>query len=193
MLSHMLTFHIFAHMKRKIAGFILLMLLTLGAGAQEKVKWYNIQEAIELAQDEPRIMVIDVYTDWCGWCKRLDATTFADPEVVSVLNEHFYPVKLDAEGKQDIQIGDNTYKFVDNGRRGYHEVAAIVTRGRLVYPTISYLSGQGKVLEVAAGYVDASAFKVYLNYFKDGAYESQDFEEYKLLNAPETGQPQAQR
>lgn len=172
--------------------YVLLALMLFGtvwAGAQEKVNWMSIEEAAARAMEEPRIMVIDVYTDWCGWCKRLDATTFADPEVASILNREFYPVKLDAEGREDITIGDRTYKFVDSGRRGYHEVAAIVTNGRLVYPTISYLSEQGKVLKVAPGYLDADAFKVYLSWFTSGSYKDQDFDEYRMSQGGGTATP----
>ncbi len=162
-----------------------LVIMGLGSvSAQETIKWYSISEAVQLASQEPRIMVIDVYTDWCGWCKRLDATTFADPEVAALMNKHFYPVKLDAEGKDDILIGDKVYKFVDNGRRGYHEVAAVVTNGRLVYPTISYLSDRGAVLKVAPGYQDAASFKIYLEYFSGGAYKEQDFDDYKAARTP---------
>ena len=60
--------------------FILLALVLIGltgVQAQEKVKWYSIAEALQLTSKEPRMMVIDVYTDWCGWCKRMDATTFS--------------------------------------------------------------------------------------------------------------------
>jgi thioredoxin-related protein len=154
--------------------------LSVMGDAQEKINWYSIEEAVALNANEPRVMVVDVYTDWCGWCKRLDATTFADPEIASILNQHFYPVKLNAEGKENIVLGNKTYKFVDNGRRGYHEVAAIVTNGRLVYPTISYLSDQGKVLKVAPGYQDAASLKIYLAWFTTGAYKDQGFEEFRL-------------
>ena len=157
--------------------------------AQEKVKWYTIEEAVRLSGEEPRIMVIDVYTDWCGWCKRMDATTFSDPEVAGMLNSHFYPVKLNAEGKADVVIGDRTYKFVDNGGRGYHEIAAIVTQGRLSYPTISYVDGQGRVLAAAPGYKTADQFKVYLSYYSSEAYKTKDFEAYKASLAPVTLTP----
>ncbi|MEA3461045.1 MAG: DUF255 domain-containing protein [Bacteroidota bacterium] len=153
-------------------------LLGLNTMAQDKIKWHSIEEAIQLASQEPRVLVIDVYTDWCGWCKRMDATTFSDPGVVEIMNEHFYPVKLDAEGKEDIVIGERTFKFVDNGRRGYHEIAAIVTRGRLSYPTISYVDSQGKVLEAAPGYKTADQFRVYLAYYLEGAHKSQTFDEF---------------
>ena len=160
--------------------FLLLGIVILGfnAVAQDKIKWHSIDEAIELASQEPRILVIDVYTDWCGWCKRMDATTFSDPEVVEIMNTQFYPVKLDAEGKEDILIGERTFKFVDNGRRGYHEIAAIVTRGRLSYPTISYVDAQGKVLEAAPGYKTADQFRIYLAYYSEEAYKDQTFDEF---------------
>ena len=154
------------------------LVLGLNSSGQDKIKWHSIEEAIQLASHEPRIIVIDVYTDWCGWCKRMDATTFSNPEVVETMNKHFYPVKLDAEGKDDIVIGDRTFKFVDNGRRGYHEVAAIVTKGRLSYPTISYVDAQGKVLEAAPGYKTADQFHVYLAYYSGGAYKNQSFDEF---------------
>ena len=163
---------------KRVLLFLGVVILGLNLSGQDSIKWHSIDQAIELASQEPRLLVIDVYTDWCGWCKRMDATTFSDPEVVEIMNEHFYPVKLDAEGKEDIVIGDRTFKFVDNGRRGYHEIAAVVTRGRLSYPTISYVDAQGKVLEAAPGYKTADQFRVYLAFYAEGAYKDQSFDEF---------------
>jgi len=159
----------------------ILALMLLGTGityGQEEVKWYSIEEAIQLASEEPRVLLIDVYTDWCGWCKRMDATTFSDPKVAATMNKHFYPVKLDAEGKEDIVIGERTFKFVPSGNRGYHEMAAIVTKGRLSYPTISYVDAQGKVLQAAPGYKTAEQFSLYLEYYSGDTYQNQTFEEF---------------
>lgn len=161
--------------------FYILALMVLGSGvasAQEEVKWYSIEEAIQLANQEPRVLLIDVYTDWCGWCKRMDANTFSDPQVAAAMNKHFYPVKLDAEGKEDIVIGEKIFKFVANGRRGYHEMAAIVTKGRLSYPTISYVDAQGKVLQAAPGYKTPEQFRVYLEYYSGEVYKNQTFENF---------------
>ena len=177
-------------MKKNIAIAVIALLGLYSAEAQEKVKWHTIEEALLLASKEPRVMVIDVYTDWCGWCKRMDATTFSDPEIAGMLNSQFYPVKLDAEGKDDVVIGDRTYKFVDNGGRGYHEIAAIVTKGRLSYPTISYVDGQGRVLAAAPGYKTPDQFKVYLSYFGGDAYKTWDFEAYKESLAQDSGTPE---
>ena len=162
-------------------GIVILSLAILGSGisiAQESVKWHSIEDAVRMAAEEPKVLLIDVYTDWCGWCKRMDATTFSDPEIAAIMNKYFYPVKLNAEGKEDIVIGDRTFKFVDNGGRGYHEVAAIVTKGRLSYPTISYVDEQGRVLEASPGFKTAEQFRVYLAYYSGEAYKTQDFQEF---------------
>ena len=107
-------------MKRVILfiGVAIALLSTLAA--QESVKWYSIEEAVQLASQEPRVLVIDVYTDWCGWCKRMDADTFSDPAVAEIMNKHFYPVKLNAEGKEDVHIADGLLKdlFAVPPRRG---------------------------------------------------------------------------
>ncbi|MEZ5072802.1 MAG: DUF255 domain-containing protein [Bacteroidales bacterium] len=175
-------------MKKGIYLLLAGLLVWTSAQAQDQIKWYSIEEAIQMAGKEPRVMVIDVYTDWCGWCKRMDATTFKDPSIVSLMNEKFYPVKLNAEGKEDIVIGDHTYKFVDNGSRATHEMAAVVTQGRLSYPTISYIDGRGRILQIAPGYKTVDQLKIHLDYFNEGAYTSEDFETFK---AAREGQPAA--
>ena len=146
--------------------------------AQEKVKWYSITEAIELNKQEPRMMVVDVFTDWCGWCKRMDANTFSNPVVAEYMNKYFYPVKMNAEGKEDITIGDKTYKFVDNGSRGYHELAAAILQGRMSYPSIAYLNSELKIVQVVPGYKNASQFEKYLAFFNQKAYETQTFMQF---------------
>jgi thioredoxin-related protein len=166
---------------------IILLVLVAGASlaglkAQERIKWYTLQEALQLTAVEPRMLMIDVYTDWCGWCKRLDATTFADPEVISVMNQNFYPVKLNAEGREDIVLGNKTYKFVNNGGRGYHELAAIVTRGRLSYPTISFVDARGRVINAVPGYQGPDQFRIFLEYYSKDAYKTQDWEEFRAAN-----------
>ena len=71
-------------------------------GQESSIKWYPIEEAIELAQQNNKKIFIEVYTDWCKWCKRLDETTFKDEKIISMINEHFYAVKFDAEMQRPI-------------------------------------------------------------------------------------------
>jgi thiol:disulfide interchange protein len=68
---------------KKIGLIIIVICFVSAANAQEKIKWHTLPEAIELNKKEPRKFMIDVYTDWCGWCKRMDATTFSNDTIVS--------------------------------------------------------------------------------------------------------------
>ena len=86
--------------------------------AQDAIKWYTLNEAIELNKAEPRNFVVDVYTYWCGWCKRMDAQTFSNQIIADYVNENYYAVKFNAEQKGTLTVGEKEYNFVDNGRRG---------------------------------------------------------------------------
>lgn len=149
------------------------VIMALDMNAQEEIKWHTLKEAIELNSKEPRKFMVDVYTDWCGWCKRMDATTFSDSEIADYVNKYFYAVKFNAEMKDSLTLGERTYHFVDNGRRGYHEVAAILTKGRLSYPTIVYLDEELRHIGVEPGYKTAEQLSQKLIYYSEEKYKAQ--------------------
>src|SRR5690606_7831537 len=77
--------------------------------ADKKINWITIQEAEKLSKEKPKKIFVDVYTDWCGWCKRMDATTFSDEDVIDYVNKNYYDVKLNAESQDNISLkGINT-------------------------------------------------------------------------------------
>ena len=88
------------------------------SGMSEGPQWMDFETAVESAKVEQRKIFIDVYTDWCGWCKKMDANTFSDPRVAKQLQSNFYPVKFNAEQKEPIEFAENTFKFVPSGSRG---------------------------------------------------------------------------
>lgn len=67
------------------------------AQAQEKIEWLKFEEAVAATEANPKMLFVDVYTDWCGWCKKMDKETFTDPAVIKYINEKFYAVKMNAE------------------------------------------------------------------------------------------------
>lgn len=75
----------------------------------EKVHWLTIEEAQELNKSEPREMIVDVYTQWCGPCKMMDRMTFSNPEVIQKMHSDYYAVKFDAEQANPIKFGDKEY------------------------------------------------------------------------------------
>jgi len=163
---------------KKIVLFTLIVMTTFGLWAQEKIHWYTINEAVELNKKEPRLFMVDVYTDWCGWCKRMDANTFSNEVIAKYVNANFYPVKLNGEEKDSITIDGRTYVFVPNGSRGYNELAAILLKGRLSYPSIVYLNPGLQIIEVVPGYKTPPQLEVYLAYYHQGAYKRQTITEF---------------
>ena len=76
---------------------LLLVLLSLNLQAQDQIQWMKFEEAIAANAKNPKMILVDVYTDWCGWCKKMDKDTFTDPKVIAHFQKNFYAVKLNAE------------------------------------------------------------------------------------------------
>lgn len=105
---------------RQFLYFLLLSFIFINPNIGQKhsgpINWLSLSEADSLYKIQPKPMFIDVYTDWCGWCKRMDATTFQDQSVASYLNANFYPVKLDAEMDDSVVFMGNTYHNTQKDR-----------------------------------------------------------------------------
>jgi len=143
-----------------------------------KVNWYSFEEAIAMQVNEPKKIFVDVYTDWCGWCKVMDKNTFSHDRVAEYLNNNYYPVKLDAEQKEDITIGNKTYKFVPQGNRGYHELAAVLVNGKLSYPTVVFLNEKLTVVGYQPGYRKPKQMDEMIRYYGENAYLDKSYEEF---------------
>ena len=158
---------------------------SLVAQAKEKksnVNWMSWEEAVEASKKSPRKIFVDVYTDWCGWCKRMDKATFQNPEVAKYLNANFYPVKLNAEQKEDIVYGDATFKFVPSGKKGYHQLAAALLEGRLSFPTVVFLNEDHEILQRLAGFIDKEEFAKVMRWLAEDVYKETPYDEFKWPN-----------
>ena len=154
-------------------------LASLGLSAQE-INWISFEEAVSLTQEEgnTKKVFIDVYTDWCGWCKKMDKDTFQNPEVAAYMQENFYMVKFNAEGKEPIEYDGKTFKYVPSGKRGYHELAAALLQGRLSYPTVVFLDKDLKMLSPVPGYQKVQPFMQIAKYFGENIYKEKDWKTY---------------
>lgn len=145
--------------------------------ASAKIQWLTIEQAAARMEKEPRKMVIDVYTDWCGWCKKMDKETFTDSEVAELVNKHYYAVKLNAEGKEPITLKGQTFNFKTEYKA--HELAVALLQGQMSFPTTVYLDEKMNMLAPVPGYLDADNFSKILRYFGENHHQSMNFQEYE--------------
>lgn len=157
----------------------------------QKVKWITFEEAVERSKTEKRKIFIDVYTDWCGWCKVMDNKTFTDPEVAKLLNEKFWAVKFNAEQRADVVYNGTTFKFVQSGRSGYHQLAAALLNNQLSYPNFVFLNDQFHIIPVIPGqaslpgYRKPEDFHLFLSFVANDHFRKMTIEEYqKVYQSP---------
>ena len=143
------------------------------------IKWMNWKEMQEAQKKEHRKVLIDVYTGWCGWCKRMDASTFANPIIVKYVNDNFYAVKFDAETKEDINFRGKDYKYVSQGMQGYNELAAEILNNQMSYPTSVYLDENLDEIFPVPGYQESKVFESVLNYVATNSYKTGKFDDYQ--------------
>lgn len=147
-----------------------------------KIKWYTFEQAVALQEKQPKTILIDMYTDWCGWCKKMDEVTFSNPGIVSYVNRHFYPVKFDAERKDTVVYKGKTYVNKGEGRRPTHELAIQLLRGKMSYPSIVYIDDQFKINPVP-GYLTPDKIEPLLVYFVERIHRSAPYDDFKLAFA----------
>ncbi len=146
-------------------GMVILSITFLGFKASptteinsSEIKWYTLEEALAAQEKNDKKIFIDMYTDWCKWCKVMDQKTFTDKEVIQYMNENFYAVKFNAEQKEAITFKGKKYDFVQSGRRGIHTLAYELMDRSASYPSFVLLDENLNSLGQIKGYKAPTQF-----------------------------------
>ncbi len=154
----------------------------------QDIKWYSWEEASELGKTNPKKVFVDIYTDWCGWCKKMDASTFKNPEIVKYLNDNFYAVKFNAEQKKQIDFNGTEFKFIAQGRRGVHQLAYALLDGRLGYPAFVLLDEAFARIMISPGFKKPPQLKKELTFAKEEQYKKMSWEDYQSSGVARKGE-----
>ena len=161
-------------MKKHICQLIGFMMIVLFQSAcsqtanHEKngIKWMGFEEAVSKSEKNPKKLLIDVYTSWCGWCKRMDQTTYQDTALISYINKNYYAVKLDAETKDTLHFRDKNFVFRSEYKA--NELALSLLGGKMGYPTTVFLDEKMNLISVNPGYMDADGLGNLLRSLENG-------------------------
>lgn len=137
------------------------------------------EEAAAANTRAPRKLLIDVYTEWCGWCKRMDATTFQDTTVIRYVNEHFYAIKLNAEQKDTIFWNGVAFAWQPSKRDGYNQLAYDLLEGHLAYPTFILMDSTFSRILISPGYMDSPTLMKELQFAAEDHYKTTPWEIFK--------------
>ena len=127
----------------------------------EALEWLDYGRALERAQKEDKHVLIDFYTNWCGWCKKMDRDTYGDSAVTSYLRDHFVLSKVNAESDKRFRVSGGTMSGIELARQ--FQVSS--------FPITWFLKPDGSKLDRVSGYVPADRFIYALRFVHERRYE----------------------
>ncbi len=132
------------------------------------LSWKSFDEGIALAKSQNKKMLIDVYTDWCVWCKKMDKEVYTDAKVKEILNAKFVVVKLDAESEKQLTFSGNKMSQIEFSQ----------AMGVTGYPATLFFTSDGQPITLLPGYVEGNRFATILTYIGDDHYKTTKFQDY---------------
>lgn len=144
----------------------------------KEIHWLSWDEAQVKMKHMPKKVWIDIYTDWCGWCKRMDATTFKNPALVKYMNQNYYAIKFNAEKDDNIRFLGKVYNL-EQQYRGTSGLAVELMKGQLSYPTGVFMEEGFQNPQPVPGYHPTQEMEMILKYLGENIYKTTKFEDYQ--------------
>jgi thioredoxin-related protein len=139
------------------------------------IAWISVEKANELMKTTPKKVYVDIYTDWCGWCKVMDKKTFTNPDVIAYLNKYYYCIHFNAEDTKEVVHKGKTY-----GADGKNNALAVEwLKGQLSYPTSVFMDEDFENPQPVPGYMEVPQMEMIAKYIAENKHKSIPFETYQ--------------
>jgi len=126
---------------------IFLLFITLNLSLASEINWYSYEKGVKLAKEKNKLILIDIYAQWCHWCNVLKNTTYRDKEVITIIKKYYIPIKIDAE--REIELN----KKLNQG--GLPTTVILTPDGKIVYGYARYIPPK-KMVKILLKYAKAS-------------------------------------
>jgi len=140
------------------------------------ISWHSFDEAVTIAKRDNKTILLDVYTDWCSWCKKMESEVYSNPLVVNAISASFVAAKLNAESSSPLTFQGKSLT----------EESFAAGAGVTGFPTTIFLDAESTPITLLPGYVPADRFLPILKYIGENHYKSLSFEEYQQ-RSPQNG------
>ncbi len=142
------------------------------------VKWLSIKEAQQKNKEVQKPFIIDIYTDWCGWCKHMMKTTYSNAGIANYINSNFYPVKFDAETKDTIEYNGKIYKPTSKEPKTPHELAIKFLGTSLSYPSTMFVTNNFEYNLLSQGFIEDKKIEPFLIFMVENAWRNSVYDEF---------------
>ena len=143
------------------------------------IQWMTIEQALAAQKKNPKKIYVNIYANWCKWCKMSDQLVFRNREIAHYTNQHFYPVKFNCEHKEPLYFKDRKYTFINEEHLYVHEFSLFLLNRMQSYPGTVIINEDGNVVTVKTGYMTPGYTEDFLNFYGSDSYKTMSFSDFQ--------------